>query len=163
MALSTKSIRIAIIGALVLVLVAGIAIVSSQQAASHNVACDHVEQVSPGKVAHIHPIPQGVKSAVLCKYDGFTKAEYKIASLLVPQPAKLAHLINQSPVAKDVFFCAMASKVNYLVLFTLKSGEVVPFEFGHCGPASSPYSSHYFDLTKEAAAKLTQLENQITN
>jgi hypothetical protein len=83
--------------------------------------------------------------------------------LAIPQPAKLAHIINRSPVAKEVVFCTVLSSVNYQVLFTLKSGDVVPFEFGRCGPASSPYSSNYFDLTKAAVAKLAQLEKRLAN
>jgi hypothetical protein len=163
--MKNKSLALKISLALLLVLgvLAGAEYLVMPQAPKHNALCDSVPQILPGKVAHIHPIPSGVQSALLCKYDGLTKADYKISSLAIPQPAKLAHLINRSPVAKEVVFCTVLSSVNYQVLFTLKSGDEVPFEFGRCGPASSPYSSNYFDLAKAATAKLSQLEKRLAN
>jgi hypothetical protein len=163
--MKNKSFALKISIALVLVLgvLAGAEYLVMPKALQHNALCGWIPQVLPGKFAHIHPIPSEVKSALLCKYDGLTKAENKISSLAIPQPAKLAHLINRSPVAKEVAFCTVGRSVGYQVLFTLKSGDVVPFQFGRCGPASSTYSSNFFDLTKAATAKLAQLEKRLAN
>ena len=151
--------------ALALLLVIGVAAggvsLLMPRASKQDAACDSVMQVLPGKVAHIHPLPNGIDSAVLCRYDGMTPGTFKQSSLEISQPSKLAHLINQGAIHPSPAFCLVARMVNFKIVFRLESGAIVPFDPGFCGPASSPYSSHYFDLSKAALARIAELEKRL--
>lgn len=133
------------------------------RASQHDAACDSVMQVLPGKVPHIHPLPSGIKSAVLCRYDGMTPGTLKHSSLEIPQPSKLAHLINQGTMNPSPTFCLVARMVNFKIVFRLESGAIVPFDPGYCGPSTSTYSSHNFDLSKAALVRIAELEKRLNN
>jgi hypothetical protein len=157
----SRGLKIALALLLLIGVAAGGVSLLMPRASQHDAACDSVMQVLPGKVAHIHPLPNGIDSAVLCRYDGMTPGTFKQSSLEISQPSKLAHLINQSAINPEPTSCLVASLVNFLIVLRLESGKVVPFDPGFCGPASSPYSSHYFDLSKAAIARITELEKRL--
>ena len=131
------------------------------RASKQDAACDTVTQVLPGKIAHIHPLPNGIKSAVLCRNDATAPGISKNTGLEISQPSKLAHLINQAKINRNPVQCAVLRLVDYRILFKLKTGDVFTFNPGYCGPASSTYSSRYFDLSKAALARIAELEKRL--
>ena len=126
---------------------------------SHSRLCDLKSSDLYGKVANSHPLPNGVKSVVLCHlhsdFGGGDGAWVK--SFDVPQPGKFATLVNRAKVGSGIT-CLVAFSDSVRLVVTLETGERVFLEPMNCGPLVSSYSSLSFEMPAPAKAVLKKLD-----
>jgi hypothetical protein len=126
---------------------------------SHSRLCDLKSSDLYGKVANSHPLPNNVKSVVLCHlhsdFGGGDGAWVK--SFDVPQPRKFANLLNQAKRSSGIA-CAVGFSDSALIIATLTNGERVVLNQINCGPLLSSYSSLSFEMPAAAQAVLKKLD-----